>query len=38
MSEKEFWRSTIREMKALIDEHIKANDPRPRKKFIDEVL
>ena len=38
MNKKEFWRSTIREIKALIDVHIEINDPKAKRKFIDEIL
>ena len=38
MSESEFWKSTPREMKALLDVHIEINNPKPPKKFIDKVL
>lgn len=38
MTDLEFWKSTPREMKALIDIHIEINTVKPRKKFIDEIM
>lgn len=42
MGENEFWRSTLREIMALIRVHNEVNDPKRKKKkpmkFIDQVL
>jgi len=42
MGEDEFWRSTLREIMALIRVHNEVNDPKRKKKrpmaFIDQVL